>query len=188
MTLLRLLAVLGLLWAGGLWHFQKQVATATAPQPQAESADAIIVLTGGPQRLGEGLRLLDAKVASKLFLSGVHAETSKAMLPGHAEQTALFDCCVELGHLATDTEGNALEAQAWAARNGFNKLVLVTASWHMPRAMVEFARRLPTDVVVVPHPVVVAPPQARPWPATLVLEYGKYVAALIRARLGTWAD
>lgn len=186
MTVLRLLAVLVLLWAGGLWHFHGQIATATPPQPDAGSADAIIVLTGGPQRLGEGLRLLEAKAAPKLFLSGVHTDTSKSMLPGHAEQTALFDCCVELGHLATDTAGNALETQAWAVRNNARRLVLVTAAWHMPRALVEFARRLPTDVEVVPHPVVATPPQTRPWLATLVMEYNKYLAALVRARLGAW--
>lgn len=185
MTLVRLLAVLVLLWAGGFWHFHGRIATTTPPQPGAGSADAVVVLTGGPQRLGEGLRLLEAKVAPKLFLSGVHAETSKSMLPGHAEQTALFDCCVELGHLATDTAGNALETQAWAARNGVKQVVLITASWHMPRAMVEFARRLPADMNVVPHPVLVAQ-QSRPWLATLALEYNKYVAALVRARLTPW--
>ena len=46
-----------------------------------------------------------------------------------------------LGHAADNTLGNALETGAVDAAEGFHSLRLVTASYHMPRSLLEFCAR-----------------------------------------------
>jgi uncharacterized SAM-binding protein YcdF (DUF218 family) len=99
-----------------------------------------------------------------------------------------LECCVELGYEADDTEGNAVETARWVAAQGLHSIRLVTANYHMPRSLVEFHRALP-GVELVAHPV--APAKVRldgwwGWPGTaelIIIEYNKYVAALLRAAL-----
>ena len=82
-----------------------------------------------------------------------------------------------IGRTATTTRGNALETAAWARTNGIRSLLVVTASYHMPRAMLELRRVLPDTTL---YPVPVWPPAAQRWSApTLRLiaeEYIKYLA------------
>ena len=182
----RWLLVLPLLWLGGFLHFTWNLPR-TEPAIEAE-ADAIVVLTGGAQRLDAGLALLRAEKSKRLFVTGVNADVTKPMMPAYAGNADLFDCCVELGYQAADTAGNAVEVAGWAARNSATRLILVTAAYHLPRAMVELRRRLP-DADIVPWPVFPAGGQIEHWwrvPATtglLAVEFTKYVAALARARL-----
>ena len=82
-------------------------------------ADAIVVLTGGPDRLEMAGRLLKARLADRLFVSGVGEGAGpgelRAML-GTSER--LFDCCVRLGFEALDTRGNGLEIARWLMTEG----------------------------------------------------------------------
>ena len=108
-------------------------------------ADGIVVLTGGKSRINEGVKLLAAGKAKRLLISGVHAQTSKnqliRLLPG---AKPLFNCCIDLGRAAQDTIGNAHEARSWARQKGFRSLIVVTSSYHMPRAIAEFKTAMPT--------------------------------------------
>jgi uncharacterized SAM-binding protein YcdF (DUF218 family) len=124
---------------------------ATSP---VEPADAIVVLTGGQQRIGEAVRLLSEGTARRLLISGVNRRISKAearRLTGLDHRR--FDCCVDVGYGAQDTSGNADETRAWVATWGFSSLIVVTASYHMPRSLIEIGRTLP-GVRLIPHPVV----------------------------------
>jgi len=63
-------------------------------------------------------------------------------------------------------------------------LRVVTAAYHMPRALIELRRTLP-QVELVPHPVFperVFESGTLP-PVTAPLEFGKYILALVRLRL-----
>lgn len=182
---LKWLPVLPLLWLGGFLHF---AAGLPRGEPAIETgADAIVVLTGGAQRLDAGLALLRAEKAKRLFVSGVNADVSKPMMPAYAANADLFECCVELGYRAADTAGNALEVAGWAGQNGATRLIVVTAAYHMPRALVELRRRL-AGADIVPWPVFPAGGEIERWwraPGTTVLlavEFSKYLAALARAR------
>jgi uncharacterized SAM-binding protein YcdF (DUF218 family) len=173
------------LWLGGLVWFAE-----TIPHEATDlggRTDAIVVLTGGSERLATGLELLSSGLARKLFVSGVSRGVDvEALLhaahlpPGEAE------CCIVLGHAADNTIGNAAETMAWMRREGFRSLRLVTANYHMRRSLLEF-RIAGADVVVVPHPV--APAAVRledwwRWPGTaslIVTEFDKYLLALARA-------
>ncbi|HEY0522615.1 MAG TPA: YdcF family protein, partial [Stellaceae bacterium] len=173
------------LWSGGLVWFAgaipRTVADADTP------TDAVVVLTGGRQRLESGLQLIADGKAQKLLISGVNPsvdlhELLRVSSPHMPEWVA---CCIVLGYEAGNTVGNAHETAAWMRREGYGSLRLVTAAYHMPRSLLELRRALP-GVTIIPHPVFPEKVmQARwwAWPGTLSLivgEYHKYLGALFR--------
>ncbi len=188
-SLLRLFVLAGLLWLGGLVLFIARLPE-SAEQPDRHT-DAIVVPTGGSERLQEGIRLLIHGFAGKLFISGVNVDTKTAdlvaSLPSEAEKPpeALVDCCIVIGHAADSTLGNAAETAAWMRAQGFHSLRLVTADYHMPRSLLEFRRAMP-DMEILANPVF--PDQVRreswwrsPGTASLFIgEYDKYLLALAR--------
>jgi uncharacterized SAM-binding protein YcdF (DUF218 family) len=188
--LLRLAVFLALLWAIGLVFFIAQLPE-SVEQPERHT-DAIVVPTGGSERLQEGMRLLIHGLAAKLFISGVNVDTKVgdlvASLPAGAEKppTSLVDCCIVVGHAADSTLGNAAESAAWMRAQGFHSMRLVTADYHMPRSLLEFHRAMP-DVEILVHPVFPDQVKRSTWwrsPGTaslLIGEYDKYLLALARS-------
>jgi uncharacterized SAM-binding protein YcdF (DUF218 family) len=178
-----LLLVLLAAWAGGLVWFARSIPTAVA-DPDS-STDAIVVLTGGSLRVQSGLALLAAGKAKKLFVSGVYHSTDVAALLRVSRQSPEhIACCIVLGHEADNTRGNALETAEWMRKEGFHSLRLVTASYHMPRSLLEFSRAMP-EVRIVPNPVFPESVKRRwwAWPGTASLvigEYLKYLVAVVR--------
>lgn len=182
-----MLAALALLWLIGLWRF-----AATLPRQVADPdqrTDAIVVLTGGSLRIESGLRLLAEGKAKKLFISGVNPGVDLAELLHAARQPfAGFACCIVLGHTADNTLGNASETARWMASEGFHSLRLVTASYHMPRSLLEFTRAMPR-VEIVPNPVFPEALRGHRWwqsraSALLIAgEYTKYLVALVQPAL-----
>ncbi len=182
-----LVAAIALVWLGGYLWF-----TGIVPREGGEETritDAIVVLTGGVGRLDAGLALLAERRAKKLFISGVGAGTTRAeMRRRAADYLDQFECCVVLGRDAADTEGNAAETAQWMAAEGYRSLRLVTASYHMPRSIVEFRRAMP-EAEVAANPVFsehVKLDHWWAWPGTALLfadEFNKYLISLTRARL-----
>jgi hypothetical protein len=127
--------------------------------------------------LGRGQRLL---------ITGVSPTTNTAelarLVPDHQEW---FGCCIDLDYSAINTIGNAVETRRWALKRGFRSLVVVTSSYHMPRAILEIGHLLP-GVTLIPFPVVTEQRRAEPWwshPGSarlLASEYLKYIAAAAR--------
>jgi uncharacterized SAM-binding protein YcdF (DUF218 family) len=181
-----------LAWLGGLVYF------ATLIPDKGDNVDvatdAVVVLTGGSDRLREGLRLLADGKAKQLLISGVHREATLDDLLKIGEPPAnlspqAIQCCITIGYQAGNTFGNATEAAAWAAANGVRSLRLVTADYHMPRSLLEFSLAMP-DVRILPHPVfpeVVKRDEWWLWPGSaslVVSEYHKYAATRVRG----WLD
>ncbi len=175
-------------WLVGLVWF-----AATLPGRVADphsATDAIVVLTGGSERLTTGLDLLKRRRARKLFVSGVYRGIEVAELLRLSRQApSELECCIVLGYAADNTQGNASETAAWMAKEKFRSLRLVTGSYHMRRSLLEFASVMP-DIKVVPHPVfpeAVKQDEWWLWPGTahlIATEYMKYLVALGRTWLG----
>jgi uncharacterized SAM-binding protein YcdF (DUF218 family) len=189
MILLVLLAVGA--WTGGLAWFARTMPS--RPDASARRTDAAVVLTGGTLRFAGALELLAQDRADRLFVTGVHRDVDLAGLlrtaalpPGRA--VADFLCCVEIGHDALDTAGNAAETARWLAGKDIRSIRLVTANYHMPRALLEFRTALP-QLDIVPHPVF--PERVRPgewWrhagtASVVANEYNKFLRSWLRVFL-----
>lgn len=194
---LLVVAILGLaaVWSVGLARFVEDLPR--VPTDTSETADAIVVLTGGSRRLDEGVALLEAGAAPVLFVSGVDERVDgrgiRSLLDdGHTRlPDRLIECCLVLGYGATDTIGNARETQIWMQVGSRKSLVLVTSNYHLPRAMLEFGHAMP-DVRIIPHPVIPQDVRLDAWyryPGTLALlanEYSKYLFASARVTVAGW--
>jgi len=181
--LVQFAVVVVLLWIAGLVWYARQI---PLPGPAAfGQTQAIVVLTGGSSRLGEGLRLLAEGKAVKLFVSGVYRGVDvRMLLQIAARKPDNVECCITLGYAADNTAGNARETALWMRAQGFRSLRLVTASYHMPRSLLEFRRAMP-EFTILAHAVF--PERFRHadwwrWPgsaALVVSEFNKYLAALV---------
>jgi uncharacterized SAM-binding protein YcdF (DUF218 family) len=171
--LLRTLFALSAGYAASLALFATQLPAAAADSPRGP-ADAIVVLTGGADRVDTAMRLLAEDVAPVLLVTGAHPDTDLAATLRRAGADPALADRVVLGHRARSTRGNAAEAAAFAAARGARRLVIVTSSYHMPRALAELARALP-GAVLQPHPV--APPGGTPV-ALVVSEHAKWLAVV----------
>lgn len=181
-------AALIALWAGGFIWFMWQVPGEPAGDPQ--TTDAIVVLTGGSGRIRYGLKLLAEGRASKLFISGVEGSIAPDRLvalhqPALVEKLAGKNSVVILGYDARNTIGNAAETSQWMRREHLSSIRLVTANYHMPRALKEFRFAMP-DITMIADPVMPGDFDIDDWwrPGTtsrqLLSEYHKYLASALR--------
>ena len=119
----------------------------------AQTADAIVVLTGGLNRIDEGLELFAAGKGTYLFISGVHKDVRKKDIMDRWQgDVALPSCCLTLGATATTTVENAQETKDWAMQNDIMDIILVTSNYHMSRARMEIKAVLPR-VEIFPYPI-----------------------------------
>ena len=176
-----MLAAAIVVWVCGLILFVGRLPNAAA-SPEAPT-DAIVVLTGGSGRLEAGLDLMQAGWARALFVSGVYETVDvRLLLDVFQRQVPEIACCIELGYTAGNTRGNAAETNEWVRANQMSSVRLVTSTYHMPRAMLEFRRTL-GDITLVAHPVAPVTHRLEEWwyrPRTFRLvawEYTKYLLA-----------
>ncbi|MFD2264026.1 YdcF family protein [Lacibacterium aquatile] len=166
-------------FAGLVWF---AATLATEETADRRTTDAIVVLTGGSLRVQAGFQLLEAGLARQLLVSGVNREVERNELLAFAPlRKDLMTCCVTLGYAAGDTIGNASETAAWAMAHDVHSLRLVTANYHMPRAILELKRSLP-DADILPYPVFPAAfDLRRPTLAATALLFSEY-----NKLLGAW--
>jgi uncharacterized SAM-binding protein YcdF (DUF218 family) len=153
-----------------------------------ETVDGIAVLTGGKARIDEAMKLLSERKAKRLLITGVHRDTSKeALMQLAAYGDELFACCVDLDKEAQNTIDNASETSQWVAKHRYRSIIVVTSNYHMPRALAELGRVMPS-VRLVPYPVVVNRARLSHWwkdpgfARVIVREYVKFLPAV--GRLG----
>jgi uncharacterized SAM-binding protein YcdF (DUF218 family) len=172
----RLLALALLIWALGFAWFALLL-----PQPASlTKTDAVVVLTGGPNRIDRALEVLETGKAKRMLISGVAREVRPGELAAQYKRPqALFDCCIDLGFQAVDTRSNALETARWASEHKVKSIRLVTHDWHMRRARLELDNALPAGMVVINDAVATQPSLK-----TLFLEYHKYWLRAFAGLLG----
>jgi len=154
---------------------------------RAARADGIVVLTGGVLRISAAGQLLEDGKAKRLLVSGINRVTTRSDIQRLLKIDAeMFACCVDLGYAAKDTRGNADETRDWAKRNKFRSLIVVTASYHMPRSLAELSQAMP-DIEFISHPVLPGKFKENPWWLTpsnavfLAREYLKFLPAAARS-------
>ena len=184
-----LVLLLAIVWGAGLLAFTARVSGST-PAPDPPFSDGIVALTGASSlRIEAASELLEQGLAQRLLISGVNPDATREQVR-QATSTAgrAFDCCVDLGFQAENTLGNARETADWARYHHYRTLIVVTADYHMPRAVLELRAAMP-GVVLHPYPVATQTLDVRRWWATpeaarrMVVEYCKYLAVLGRSSL-----
>lgn len=181
-----LFLILLMLWSVGLLAFTARVEHST-PAPDPDPAQAIVALTGNAtMRITAAVKLLELGKGRRLLVSGVNPEVTRPELRAVSKATrGVYDCCVDPGFQAADTKGNARETAAWAEAHKYTRLIVVTADYHMPRAMLELRGAMP-HADLTPYPIKTAELDAANWWRTsagakrMILEYCKYLAVLAR--------
>lgn len=181
---LRLVLGIVLVWLTGFGWFLGEVAAErpVAPMPHA---GGIVVLTGGADRVKAGLELLMADAAPRLLISGAGAGTHLGdFTPRDGVDANAKASAISIGHRAKTTRGNAREAARWVRRHHLGSLIVVTADYHMPRALIELRRAMP-GVRLIAEPV--RPPAMADLVhlhtlRILAAEFSKYV--VVRCGLG----
>jgi len=139
-----------LLWLGGFIMFDAYIRKSADTE---QKTDAIVVLTGGKDRILEALKLYNNDMAEFLIISGVDSNVSLKELQ---KQNNIFltknDAHIILGKEATNTNQNAVEVSDAIRRNNIHSVRLVTSYYHMPRSKEEILAYNP-DIEVVVHPV-----------------------------------
>ncbi len=181
--------VVALIWFSGLLAFADRVQGST-PNRAPARAQGIVTLTGGnsSERLSAAMGLLEDGYGRRVLVSGVDPIASRADIRRVSRAVRrLYDCCVDLGFTAADTVGNARETASWAAAMRYRSLIIVTADYHMPRAMLELSAVLrDTGVTTQAFAVPTRALKARNWwrnpgaARLMVMEYCKYLAILAR--------
>ena len=187
--LLRLLLWVWGLWLAGFAIFLVMVFTSSPPNP-LPPAGGIVALTGGDDRVSEALALLADRQAPRLLISGAGRGTYLGdFTKDDAQAATQYAADITIGHMAGTTHGNALETANWANAHHIQSLIVVTADYHMPRALQEMQAAMP-GVTLIPYPV--RPPAMRkvlnlPTLRLLAGEYTKFLAVYCGlGRLAAW--
>lgn len=119
-----------------------------------ESADCGVVLTGGPNRIREGLDLLSRKAVQKLIISGVHPQANLheffPQLPYYGD---LPQQDVILERRSETTYGNAQQSLPLVEALHCRDLLLITSRAHMRRAFLTFQAEFPRGFPILPRAV-----------------------------------
>ena len=172
----------------GFLHFAETVAALDVPADP--KADAIVVLTGGYQRIDSAIGLLEGGAGERLLISGANPSTSGNQIRRLTQGSkALFECCVDMGYDAMDTIGNANETARWISDHGFRRVLVVTNNYHMPRSLLEL-KLSDERTEFIAYPVVNSDLKNGNWLSdrtilrALISEYLKYSVARLRAVAG----
>ena len=105
------------------------------------------------KRIDLAVQLLEGGAGQRLLISGVNPATTGNHLRLLTKSSAgLFECCVDIGHDALDTAGNASETARWIRSHHYKTVILVTNNYHMPRSLAEI-RRADDHSDFIPYPV-----------------------------------
>lgn len=170
----------------GFAIFVTYISTAKPPTTLPK-VDGIVVLTGADgSRLMVGAELLQKGHGERLLISGVNRSIKPRQIRELINLEAdKFACCVDLDYEAENTFDNGFETANWARALGYQKILLVTSSYHMPRAKLEIAAAM-DGVEIIAYPVATEHSDDAPWwggwakTKLLVREYGKLLVSFAR--------
>lgn len=173
-------------WSIGLITFCNLVKNTDTSQ-QMMKTDAIVILTGGSDRISTGLDMMKAGMSKQVFISGVNEKVTLnqilSLWPGYDGSD--LRCCITLDYVAQDTKDNATEALKWIRSHHVQSFRLVTSDYHIMRALMEFTRLMP-EKGIFPSPVVSTPAEYAAkggYMKLMVGEYHKTVLTWLRMAL-----
>lgn len=143
------LGVLFAVWFVGLIIFARMLPSEVPEYADTDRYEAAIVLTGGRDRIDEGMDLYARGIVDKLYISGVgKGITAKQLVEKHHKDHPNLQKITDVKGVAVDdkarsTDANAEHTKKWIKRYGIKKALLITAGYHMPRSELIFKRSMP---------------------------------------------
>ena len=159
----------------------------------SKKSSNIVILTGGTNRIKDGLKIVNKFEKSSIFNSKILVSgTGKGFTKKSLEKNINFDfdfnlieCCIELDSISINTYSNAIETLKWAERNNISEFILITSNYHMPRAFLEFKYRMP-NLKIFTYPITPENHDINMWLSSfqtfslIFSEYCKFLVANLR--------
>ena len=146
--------------------------------------EGIVVLTGDKFRILEGLKILNSEIGYKLLISGVNKEISiEEIKKEFPKFNQLFNCCVELESISTNTFETVREIFFWKKNNNIKNILLITSDYHLPRVELE-VNRLLLDKETFYYGVKYDNQKINIRMKKLIVEYIKYLRTKISLSIG----
>ena len=132
-------------------YYISQIQTTIDDINMFDEIDAIIVLTGDKNRIAHGINILKNGSGQRLLISGVNEKISNTKIKDlygvDVNSKKLFDCCIDIDRISTNTFENSRETYIWSKELGFRNLLIVTSHYHVPRVKLEFSRFFSQDAL-----------------------------------------
>ena len=152
-----------------------------APQKQYLNNTPVIILTGDNGRISQGLELAERIDSPDIFITGVNESLNKNDIIRNWQADKL-DSLISIDHKALNTIGNIEQSVAWLQQREFDKAVIVTSNYHMPRTKMLLNVKAP-EFSFLSYPVQNAhlTPQKLKFWKTMLIEFHK--TALVKVCL-----
>lgn len=137
-------------WASGFILFNQEINSYEVDE--LTKTDAIIVLTGGRNRITEAVKLLNENMADKMLISGVQKNISPQDIEKRNDVSLTNKPEIELEKQSKNTVENAIKTNEWIKQNNIHSIRLVTSNYHIPRSLQEFKAQN-TDLEIIINPV-----------------------------------
>lgn len=126
----------------------------TLPAPAGPPADAILVLTGGENRIQEGYRAWREGKGREIYILGTGGGARlERILPGRPSLSPEDLRRLHVESWSGNTLENAYSAKGVVSERKFARVILVTSGYHMPRAYLTLRTVLPRSVSISVIPV-----------------------------------
>jgi uncharacterized SAM-binding protein YcdF (DUF218 family) len=126
----------------------------TLPAPAGPPADAILVLTGGENRIQEGYSAWREGKGKELYILGTEGGSRvERILPGRPALSPEELRRIHVEDWSGNTLENAYSAKGVVLERKFARVILVTSGYHMPRAYLTLRTVLPRSVSIYVIPV-----------------------------------
>ena len=174
-------------------NFKKNILSSTKYN-NIESPN-IVILTGGANRIKDGLKIIEAfknskNINYKILVSGTGMGFTKSSLKkklGPNFNSQLIQCCIDLDDVSKNTLTNAIETFKWTSKNDIKEFILITSNYHMPRAILEFKNVMP-NLKIYTHAITPKKHDIENWLSSfqtfslVFTEYCKFIIAALRIK------
>jgi len=171
----------------GLNEYKKKIIS--LDKYTSKNSSNIVILTGGSNRIREGLKIINkfdktSKFTPQVLVSGTGKGFTKLSLEkklNFGTSSKLIECCIELDNISTNTYSNASETLKWTKKNNIKEFILITSNYHMPRAFLEFENKMP-NLKIFTYPITPKKHKINQWlnsSETFSLVFSEYFKFLI---------